>query len=189
MKTHLLLSFLFVFVLFSCKKDDDKATPADPTPTPTPKDTVSLPSTYLVIDSDTFYAVTYTVQPPSPNYYRYQVNYTSKDRLNENPNEPGANSIVGLVMTFTQKPTASASYDFTNERFLSDPTKVNFYLSYFINTGQAREGKNYLSPSSGQLVVDIANGKFKAPVPVITMSNEADAAETFSMSGVFDMDW
>jgi len=77
MKTRVIFALLLILLATSCSKDE-----GDGDDNETEELTITtemLPRTYLIVDSDTFYAVTANAQPVTPGLpYRYQVNYGTK---------------------------------------------------------------------------------------------------------------
>ncbi|MCG8575974.1 MAG: hypothetical protein MI810_13885 [Flavobacteriales bacterium] len=168
-------------LISSCKKSGE--------PEPDSSASITLPESYLVIESDSFYLNTSSVQP-DPNFNRHQINFSSKAQFSESANDGNTPSTFSLVMTHKVKPTASANPTFTDSRFPEETDVINFYFSFFTGTGHALENKNYLSPSSGTMNYTIESGKFTSTLTELTLSNEADASENITLnSGYVKIDW
>ncbi|MCB0278908.1 MAG: hypothetical protein KDD94_05365, partial [Calditrichaeota bacterium] len=148
---------------------------------------VTLPTTKVTVDSVDYYLVTTSTQTADP--YRYQINFGSEAQLQQNANELGQNSTFAIVMTFKNKPTANANFNFSSSRFTIDSTQVNFYATFFFGKGHARDGQNYLSKEGTALAVTIGGGKFMADIGPLTMVNEADSTDQFITQCTFDFDF
>jgi hypothetical protein len=149
-----------------------------------------LPETYIVFDSDSFYMSSNSVNPDQ-NAYRHQLNFSSKEQLDQTGNDGNTVSTMGLVITFKEKPTTSGTAYFSKSRFQTAVNdSVNFYMSMFVNTGNEYEGENFLSPSSGSIDYTIENGKFKAAIPTMDLILESDQTQKVELSaGELSIDW
>ncbi len=147
----------------------------------------ALPTTQAVVDATTYYLVLNTVQG-DPNMYRVQMNFGTEAQFRKCPEEPGQNSTFSVTMSYKTKPTGSAEFNFSDERVFTATDKVNFYVTFFNNTGHARQNKNYLTPNNGKLNATITATTFSAPLSV-TMTNETDANDDFELTGTLAIDW
>ncbi|GEM_PF-3338370 len=191
MNRYLILAIAALTTFSACNKDDDDTNDDTTNPGTTPtEEPTDLPSTYVVIEGDSFYMSANSVAPDA-NAYRYQVNFSSAAQLDQTGNDGNTESTLAIVMTFKDKPTQSGSAPFSSSRFPAMGTdSVNFYTSFFINTGHPLESKNFLSPKGENLNFTIANGKLTADLPPMDLINEGDPAETAILNGgSFEIDW
>jgi hypothetical protein len=147
-----------------------------------------LPTTQLTIDGVSYYLVLKTLLPDA-GAYRVQLNFGTAAQFRKCPDEPGQNSTLALTMSFKQKPTASGAFTYTSDRGPATATDVNFYLTFFNNSGHARMNKSYKSPDGGQLNVTIASAKLSATITNLVMTNEVTATDSFMLTGAFMVDW
>ena len=124
-----------------------------------------------------------------PSKFRYQINFGTRSQLQQNVDEAGQNSTLGLVLSFSAKPTTSAAFNYTSSRFSIANSQVNFYGSFFVGKGYSIEDKNYLSPSTGTLDLTIDNGKVSGTLPAMKLMDEADTTQTIDFKGEFDFNW
>lgn len=149
-----------------------------------------LPATYIVFDGDTFYYTANSVNP-DPNAYRYQVNFGTKEQLDQTANDGNTATTLSLTLTFKDKPTASGTSPFSRSRFQDvGSDSLNFYISVFFNTGHTYEGENFLSPSSGSMAYTIEGTKFNATVPEMDVILESNQTQTVKLNGGnLELDW
>lgn len=149
-----------------------------------------LPATYIVFDGDTFYYTANSVNPDQ-NAYRYQVNFGSKEQLSQTANDGNTQTTLSLTLTFKDKPTASGSASFSQSRFPDTGSdSLNFYISFFFNTGHAYEGENFLSPSAGSMAYTIDGTKFNATIPELDVILESNQTQTAKLNGGnLELDW
>ena len=187
-KTYLLLATFGLLACSACQKDDpEEVDPSNPTPTEEPDE---LPETYIVIEGDTFYKSSSSVNP-DPNAFRYQVNFSSAEQLDQTGNDGGTPATLGLVTTFKDKPLQTGAAPFSSSRFqMSGSDSVNFYITFFFNTGHPLESKNFLSPAGETLSFTIEDGEFQADLPPLSLFNEGDPSETALLNGgLLKLDW
>jgi len=206
MKKHLLVKTLIALVavvfIMACTKDDDLSntntnngnnstdtTDANNTNNiDTAATTLEYPTTYIVVDSDTMWMVSNT-KLSDPYKYRYQINFGTKAQLQQNVEEVGQNSTIGFVMSFTEKPDVSGVFNFTSSRMPATDTLVNFYISFFNNTGYSIVNKNYLSPDVGELNISISGANLSSSFGPMTITDEVDANQSLVLNGFFDFEW
>lgn len=160
----------------------DQAMTSNDTGGACPQATGPLPATQLTVDGKTYYQVLGWKQP-DPNMFRYQLNFGTEAQYRMCEGEPGQNSSFIVVVSFKTQPSASGTFNYTDKRFVENADGVNFYMTFFKNKGTGRDDKNYLTPASGQMTLTVDGKKYSAPVTNITMTNEADGADTFSLTG------
>lgn len=145
----------------------------------------TLPTTTMIVDGVTYYRVHDSVTP-NPGAYVRQVNFGTQEQFLDCEGEPGANSTFTIAMTFETKPATTGSLTYTSSRSAT-PGAVNFYLN-FLNTGHARANTQFKTPDSGTFEFAIEGTAFDASVTDLTMTNEVDGADSFSLSGRFLLD-
>lgn len=182
-KQLLLFTFIISSIFIACEKDDDDdSTNSNGGGNQNPPAN-NLPTSYFIVENDTFY-VNNSQQTFDPNAFRYQFNLSTKDQLNQTGNDGETKSTIGLVMTLKEKPSSSGQAPISQSRFQLDGSdSVNFYLSYFINTGSPHEGLNFLSETGGTLSFDITNNTFSMNVPAITLIDESGTTTNQSLNG------
>jgi hypothetical protein len=167
----------------ACEKEEDNEpdnnTPVNPiNPTPTP----SRPEAYVVIEADTFWV---TVNRPSfdQNTFRYQFNLSSTDQLGQTGNDGNPEAYIGLVMSFKEKPTTGGQAPVSIDRFPDvGSDSVNYYFSYFVNTGSPYEGLNFLGSTAELAPFNIDNGTFTMTLPQMTLIDEGGSSTTLNLS-------
>jgi len=147
--------------------------------------TAALPSSSITIEGITYYPVLETVLTTNP--YRKQINFGTAEQFHKCPEEAGQNSTLAIQFTFNTKPAASASYTYTDNRAPETTDVVNLYASFFNNTGHARASKNYLSPATGTMALTVTGMKATTTITSLTMAGEANAGDTFPLSGTVEM--
>lgn len=150
--------------------------------------TAALPTTRVTVDGETYYLVLQTDQS-NASVSRTQLNFGTEAQFRRCPDEPGQNSTFGLVITFQGRITTGGSHVFTSDRSVSEPGTVNFYMSFYRNTGHARADKNFKSPDTGSLDVTVAAGRLGATLSNVAMLEEVGMTETFPLSGTLDLAW
>ncbi|MEZ4722729.1 MAG: hypothetical protein R2813_12710 [Flavobacteriales bacterium] len=150
----------------------------------------NLPETYVVFEGDTFYQSA-TAIPPDNNAYRYQVNLSSRKQLDETSNDGNIATTLSLTLTFKDKPTESATVEFSKSRLPADGSdSLNFYVSFFFNTGHEFQGENFISPAAGSMAYTIDGSKFSASIPELQMILESDQSKTATLNGgSLKLDW
>jgi len=156
------------------------------TPTCAAKD-APLPTTQLTVDGTTYYLVLQTTLP-STVVHNVQLNFGTETQFRKCPEEPGQNSTLALQVTFKQKPTASGSFNFTDAQ-PQTADQLKLYMSFFLNTGSPRVGKNYLSPNTGAHAVTIAGGKMQTSFANLTVTDQSNAAQSLTFSATIDIPW
>jgi len=182
------LTLCLPLVFVSCEKDDDDdpvpTTPTTPTnPTnPTNPPANQRPDSYIVIDGDSFFLTSNQVTF-STTVFRYQFNFSSVAQLDQTDNDGGTPATIGLGLTRYEKPTTSGQDPFSSSRFPTmGSTDINFYMSFFVNTGHPQEDKNFLTPDNGMLDYTINGSTFTSTLPAITLTDEADNTNTVDLS-------
>ena len=203
MKKTLFFSLALLLFTAACKKENEDTTTENQTSTTDSTVTtgstgststgntttpVTYPSTYVVINNDTMWMVSKT-QLNDPYKFRYQINFGTKSQLSQNAAEVGQNSTIGFVMSYEKKPVNSGTFNYTSSRFSIDTTQVNYYVSFFLNTGYSIENKNYLSPDNGTLNLSLNSGELDADFGTVILSNEADTTQKLTLHGILDFKW
>ncbi len=183
MKNIVWLLAILTFSFVACEKEEDEqpvnTNPTNPTnPIPTP----SRPESYIVIDSDTFWVV--ENRPSfSSLFFRYQFNLASTDQLGQTGNDGFPESTIGLGLTFKEKPTSGGQAPVSTDRFPDvGSDSVNYYFSYFVNTGSPYEELNFLGSTSELVPFNIDNGTFTMTLPPMSLLDEAGSSITLNLS-------
>lgn len=150
-----------------------------------PQKDAPLPAASVTIDGVPYYPV--LESSLGTTIYRKQVNFGTAEQFHKCPEEPGQNSTFALQITMQTKPTATGSYNYTSSRGPTVADAVNLYVSFFRNTGHARADSNFLSPDTGTFTLTVAGTKGTATLSAVTMTREADGAETFPLSGSLEL--
>jgi len=181
-KLSVYLTMLITLGFMACDKDDDDTVTPSGGGAQNPS-VSSLPESYIIIENDTFYVST-SQQNFDQNAFRYQFNLSTKDQLDQTGNDGQTEASIGMVMTFKEKPLTSGQAPSSMSRFQQmGSDSVNFYFSYFFNTGNPNEGLNFLSGTGATLTYEIVDGKFSMTVPSMPLIDEGGTASNLSLNG------
>lgn len=177
---------LFMFAaLTSC--DDDEGTMPDEEEEQ--EETSEAPESWVLVDTDSFFVASTSVLPTSSGPYRYQINFATREQLDQSNNDGGTASTFAIGFAFESKPTSSGSFTFTDDRFNISSGELNLYQSFFVNTGHTREDKNYLSEAGVTVDVDITDGVLTSDLTALTMINEADDTDSYTLKWSLHLNW
>jgi hypothetical protein len=109
--------------------------------------------------------------------------------LSQSNNDGGTASTFAIQLAFEARPTATGTFTFTNERFTISTGELNLYQTFFVNTGHSREDKNYLSEGGTTVDVSIADGVLSSDLNALTMINEADDTDSFTLKWSLHLNW
>lgn len=181
----LFAALLMLFALASCGEDDGTI----PEEEEEQEEPTEAPDSWVLVNSDSFFIVSRTALPAGSGPYRYQINFASREQLNQNNNDGGAASTFAIGFAFESRPTETGTFTFTNDRFTINSGELNLYQSFFLNTGHAREDKNYISESGVTVDVDITDSILSSDLEALTMINEADDTDSFTLKWSLNISW
>lgn len=182
---NLLTALFLALVILACSNEEDEEIIDDVMEEPQGSE---LPTTYVIVKSDTFYLALKSVLP-DPNVYRIQLNFATKNDLTEANNDGDIPSIFSIGISTKEKLTTSGELPYTDQRSAAAiDEKMNFYQSFFLNTGSEYGGDNFLSPSTGDFSYELTNGQLVGNIQVI-MSNEIDPMKTIEIIGHLEFDY
>ena len=180
-----ILALFALVALASC--DDDEGT--TPNEEEEQEEVAEAPESWVLVDSDSFFIAKTSVLPTSSGPYRYQINFATREQMTQNDNDGGTASTFAIGFAFESRPTETGSFTFTNDRITINSGELNLYQSFFVNTGHAREDKNYLSEGGATVTIDITDGVLTSDLTAVTMINESDAADTFTLKWSLHLNW
>lgn len=177
---------LFVLIALASCEDDEGTTPIDDEEE---EEMTSAPESWVLVDTDSFFVASASALPGSSSPYRYQLNFASRAQLDQTNNDGGAASTFSIQLAFESRPTDTGTFTFTNDRFSINSDELNLYQSFFVNTGHAREDNNYLSEGGVTVDVDITDGVLTSDLNALTMINEADDTDSYTLKWSLHLSW
>ncbi|WP_305983197.1 hypothetical protein [Roseivirga thermotolerans] len=188
MKTKNVLLMLLALLLFagiaSCDNDEGTTPEED-----VEEDLTGEPQSWVLVDTDSFFVASATALPGGSGPFRYQINFATRAQLSQSNNDGGTASTFAIQLAFEARPTATGTFTFTNERITINTGELNLYQTFFVNTGHSREDKNYLSEGGTTVDVSIADGVLTSDLNALTMINEADDTDSFTLKWSLHLNW
>lgn len=174
---------ILVLSLLACENEDETPEVIEEEETQT-----EAIDSWVIVNADSFF-VAKAQALPGGSPYRYQINFATREQLTQTNNDGQVESTFAIQLAFTNRPSASGTYSFTNDRFNIEDNELSLYQSWFINTGHPNEDKNFLSETGSTVDFTIENGKLRSGLESHILFREGDDTETLTLKWQFELGW
>lgn len=179
------MSILALVLIVSCGEDEGTM----PEEEQEEEEVTEEAESWVLVDADSFFVASATALPTSSGPFRYQINFATREQLTQTGNDGNVQSTFAIGLAFESRPTSTGTFTFTSDRFSIASDELNLYQSFFTGTGHPRAEQNYLSTDGVSVDISIQDGKLTSDLGSLTMFQEGNDSETFTLKWSLNLNW